>query len=165
MGNAEFREPPFTDRGQRGLWLFHESSHDGGDQPRFWLNCGNDEVVHGVNLGVDLPQALRPPDLPKAATSEIHIQVDHGPVRAQQVTTREVWPDRWITFDLPRGDRPMDGFPGLLAESRSMTVHWFDLPPLRFDLAGGRPVIADFAAKCEAMLREPSIVDGILSLP
>ena len=43
--------------------------------------------------------------------------------------------------------------------SRSMTVRLFDLAPLRFDLSGGRPAIADFAAKCEAMLREPPIVD------
>ena len=149
---------PFTDRGQRGLWLFHETSHDGGNQPRLWLNCGNDEHVHGVNLGIVLPRALRP-DLPMATRSEMRVQLDDGPSRPQAVATREESPDRWTTFDLPPAERPAEGFPRLLAEGRSMTVRWFDLPPLRFDLAGGGPAIADFAAKCEAMLREPRIVD------
>ena len=150
---------PFTDRGQRGLWLFHQSSHDGGHQPQFSLNCGNDEVVHGVNVGVHLPRALRPPDLPMAATSEIRLKVDDGPVRTLEVATGKANPDRWTTFHLPRSDRSTAEIPRLLAVSRSMTVLWFDLPPMHFDLAGGRPVIAEFAATCEAMLREPPMLD------
>ena len=32
-----------------------------------------------------------------------------------------------------------------------MTIRWFQLPPVRFDLAGGRPAIAAFRARCEKM--------------
>ena len=137
----------------------HEKSHDGGNQPRFWVNCGNDEYVYGVNMGADLPRALRPLGLRGAATSEMRVSVDDRPERTVWVATRKESPDRWTTFNLQPGGRTTEELRSLLAKSRLMTVHWFDLPPLSFHLAEGRPVIVDFVAKCKAMLRELSIVE------
>ena len=150
---------PFTDRGQIFLALFHETSHEGGNQVRFGVNCANDEHAHGVNLVVELPRPLRPPALPDAATSQLRLRLNAESVIETSVSSSEGWPDRWTTFDLsPGDDRVTTEFPALLAEAQTMTIHWFDVPALRFDLAAGRPAISDFASKCEAMLRRPSIV-------
>ena len=149
---------PFTDRGQIYLALFHEASHEGGNQVRFGVNCANDEHAHGVNLIAELPRALRPTDLPDAATSQLRLRFDAGPVREVTVRSTEGEPDRWTTFGLASNERPTARFPAHLAEVQTMTMRWFDLPPPRFNLAAGEPVISNFASKCEAMLRRPAIV-------
>ncbi len=54
-------------------------------------------------------------------------------------------------FDLPPDENPVRDLVGVLEEGRAMTIRWFQLPPVRFDLAGGRPAIAAFRARCEEM--------------
>ena len=149
---------PFTDRGQIFLALFHETSHEGGNQVRFGVNCANDEHAHGVNLVADLPRALRPTDLPDASTSQLRLRLNAEPVTEIAVRSSEGWPDRWTTLDLFPDDRVTTEFPTRLADAQTMTIRWFDVPDLHFDLAAGRPAISDFASKCVAMLHRPSIV-------
>lgn len=146
---------PFTDRGQAWLSLFHETSHDGGDQPRFFVHCGNDENGHGVNLGVHLTPLLQRSVVSNGATSTLRVRAD-GDTDREFVVANDV-DERWTTFHLPAGRRPGREFLAQLGRWRTMTVRWSDLPSFRFDLAGGRPSIADFRAKCETMLRLPSI--------
>ena len=148
---------PFTDRGQIFLALFHETSHEGGNQVRFGVNCANDEHAHGVNLVAELPRALRPAGLPDAATSQLRLSLDARHVSDLAVGSTEGNPDRWTTFHLPP-DRLAAQLPTRLAEAQTMTIRWFNVPALRFDLAVGRPEISRFASKCETMLRRPSAV-------
>ena len=146
---------PFTDRGQMSLWLFHETSHDGGDQPRFFIHCGNDEAGHGVNIGVHVTPLLQRSVVGDGATSTLRVRAN-GDAVLEVVVTNDM-NHRWTTFDLPTERRPGKEFLSQLGRWSTMTVQWSDLPSLRFDLAGGRPSIAEFGAKCEAMLRLPSI--------
>ena len=147
---------PFTDRGQISLWLFHETSHDGGDQPRFFAHCGNDEYGHGVNFGVHLtPLLQRSSAVSDGTASTLRVRANGGVVR-EVVVTNDM-DQRWTTFHLSVERRPGTEFLAQLGIWSTMTVQWSDLPSYRFDLAGGRPSIAEFRAKCEAMLRLPSI--------
>ena len=161
----DFRDPdPVTGEPSLSLQLFHETSHDGGNQPRFQLSCGNDARpvgTHSVDLVAHLPRPLRPADMPAASTSELRIQVDDGSVLAIAMASRAANPDRWGTFDLPPDENPVRDLVGVLEEGRAMTIRWFHLPPLRFDLAGGRPAIAAFRARSEKMFDQThSDADG-----
>ena len=149
------RLDPFTDRGQATLSLFHETSHDGGQQPKFFVHCGNDENGHGVNFGVHLPPLLQRSVVSDGATSTLLVRADGDTVR-EIVVTNDM-EQRWTTFHLSAERRPGKEFLAELGRASTMTVHWSDLPSVRFDLAGGRPSITDFGSKCEAMLRLPSI--------
>ena len=100
-------------------------------------------------LPPDLPRPLRPAEMPAASTSDLRIQVDDGSVLAIEMASRAANPDRWSTFDLPPDENPVRDLVGVLEEGRAMTIRWFQLPPVRFDLAGGRPAIAAFRARCE----------------
>ncbi len=151
----ELQLNPFTDRGWDALWLFHETSHDGGYQPRFFVHCQNDERRHGVNFGVYLPRPLQGSVLSDGATSTLLVRVDAG--ADQEIAVAKDADERWTTFHLSAERRPAEEFLDRLGRGSAMTVRWSDLPEFRFDLAGGRPAITDFGAKCEAMLRLPSI--------
>ena len=146
---------PFTDRGQVSLWLFHETSHDGGDQPKFFVHCGNDETGHDVNLGVHLTPLLQRSVASDGATSMLLVRAD-GDAAREIVVTNDA-DQRWTTFQLPAERRPGTAFLARLGRASTMTVDWSGLPRFRFDLDSGWPAIADFGAKCEAMLRLPSI--------
>ena len=50
---------PFTDRGRLRLQLHHRTSHDGGPQPMFFVQCQNDSDSHGLEV-----IALVPPGAP-----------------------------------------------------------------------------------------------------
>ena len=146
---------PFTDRGQTSLWLFHETSHDGGHQPRFFIHCGNDEAVHGVNFGVHLTPVLQRSVAGHGATTTLRVRAD-GKQVGEFVVTNDI-DQRWTTFHLPAERSPRREFLAQLGRWSTMTVLWSDLPSFRFDLAGGRPLIVEFVAKCEGMLRLPSV--------
>ncbi len=167
----DFRDPdPLTGEPSLSLELFHEASHDGGNQPRFQLSCGNDARHVGTD-SVDLvahrarhwgraatrTAPTRPAQTAAAgrdaggSTSDLRIQVDDGSVRAIAMASRAPNPDRWGTFDLPPDENPVRDLVGVLEAGRAMTIRWFHRPPVRFDLAGGRPAIAAFRARCEEM--------------
>ena len=146
---------PFTDRGQTSLWLFHERSHDGGDQPKFFVHCGNDQNGHGVNFGVHLTPLLQRSVVSHGATSRLRVSADGDGVRDLVVSND--MDQRWTTFHLSVERRPGTEYLAQLGRWSTMTVQWPDLPNYRFDLAGGRPLITEFGAKCEAMLQLPSI--------
>ena len=46
---------------------------------------------------------------------------------------------------------------GRLQAGNAIVVDGFDLPPLRFNLAGARPVIAEFKGLCDTMLDQPPL--------
>ena len=95
---------PFTDRGQISLWLFHETSHDGGDQPRFFVHCGNDENVHGRNFGVHLTPLLQQSVVSDGATSTLRVSADGE--SARELVVANDMDQRWTTFDLSVKRRP-----------------------------------------------------------
>ena len=131
--------------------------HEGGNQVRFGVNCANDEHAHGVGLVAELPRALRPAGLPDAATSRLRLRLDAEPFAPIVVRSTEASPDRWTTFHAAPADRVAPALPARLAEAQTLTIRWFDLPALHFDLAGGTPPVSDFAQKCRTMLARPPI--------
>ena len=148
---------PVTDRGQLALNLFHEASHDGGDQPRFFVHCANHEDGHGVNLGMNLPRALHRATVAHGAAPTLLIHTDADPAGQFQLTNDMA--ERWTTFHLPPHRRPPQEFLQRLARAHTMTLRFPDLPVFRVDLAGARPEITTFSARCDALLRLPSVAN------
>ena len=79
-------------------------------------------------------------------TGTIHLGFHSG--ASQQLRLLE-WNQYFVRLDLPDG---ATAFVDRLVTARSMTLDSSDFPTLRFDLARGRPEIADFRAKCRTLL-------------
>ena len=146
---------PFTDRGRVRLQLRHETSHDGGQQPMLFVQCRNDNDRRGVDVILLVPPKLHDGDVPPGTQRGITMRFDSATAQrvALKATGRsmadDVW---WDTSELPPDEQPSQGLLSQLRSSGTLVVEGFSLPPLRFNLAGGRTAIAEFAAACNPML-------------
>ena len=155
MGEMDQEIDPFTDRGHIRLQLHHETSHDGGAQAMLFVQCGNDNDHDGVDVMVLVPPEFHDEDVPSGTESDVTLRFDsdHAQRVKLKATARgmddDVW---WDTSELPGEEQPSRDLLKQLRTASTMVVQGFGLPPLRFDLAGGRPAIAEFAGLCDAML-------------
>ena len=140
---------PFTDEGRVSMVLHHRLSHDGSSQPRVSVACRGDEKERAVVLwvsGLDEDQRTGGRD---DGDEMVRLRVDSDAVR--ELALKEVTSGRFYAFALPLKENRVPLIDRLVA-AQSMALDCCGIPLLRFDLAMGRPVIADFRAKCRTVL-------------
>ena len=140
---------PFTDEGMVSMVLHHRLSHDGSSQPGVRVACWGDEKERAVVLwvsGLDEDQRTGGRD---DGDEMVRLRVDSDAVR--ELALKEVTSGRSYAFALPLEENRVPLI-DRLAAAQSMALDCCGIPSLRFDLAMGRPVIADFAAKCRKVL-------------
>ena len=149
---------PFTDRGRLRLRLHHRTSHDGGPQPKFFVQCQNDSESHGLEVIAAVPPGLHATHIESGAESTAQVRFDSGATqRIKLMATGTgvggvIW---WDTGELPPKERPSRTPLEQLRAGDAMVVQAFGLPHLSFDLSGGHPAIAEFKDMCDDMLDLP----------
>ena len=140
---------PFTDEGSVSIVLHHRLSHDGNSQPRVGVACRGDKNERAVVLWVSGLEEHRRTGGRDDGDDVVRLRVDSDAVR--ELTLKEVTSEGFYTFALPLEENRVPLI-DRLATAQSMTLDCCGIPSLRFDLAMGRPVIADFGAKCRTVL-------------
>ena len=119
------------------LRLFHQTIHDGGVDAQIHVVCRNEGDDHGVDVlfvSDPLPRGPARLGFDSDTLSEIRLQE---------------WNPSRVRLDL---SNDAAAFVDKLATAGNMTLHSPEFPTLQFDLARGRPEIADFRAKCRTLL-------------
>ena len=104
-----------------------------------------------------MPPTSRPARRPLSAFRLMHVP----PQQLTVLTNGRNSSDHilWRTRELPREEQPSSALLDQLRSGSAMVVQAFGLPPLRFDLASGRPDIAEFKDVCDRMLDLPPLGD------
>ena len=138
---------PFTDEGLLQMEFSHQTSHDDGPQPWVSVTCRNDEEDHGVEVHFGASSRFQA-SVREDSKGTIRLRVDSDEVRELELL--ETKSDH--SFRIGLSPEEAKAFVDRLATARTMTMALWDIPTLRFDVANGRPVIADFGAKCRTVL-------------
>ena len=161
---ARFDQSPFRwafadeahSTGNFFLRLYHEGNEpsvpeDVFRSPYVMVRCHHDRSRHGVDLVALVPPELHVASVRAGETNAISIQVDAGPVRRVALTadsSEDAHPASWSTLELPREEGPPMALLEWLRTGSAMTLEGIGAEPLRFNLAGGRQVISEFADAC-----------------
>ena len=163
------------------LRVYHDANDPGNPEdvyrtPYVMVQCRNDQSRHGVDVVALVPEKFHPRAVRVGDTQFISLQVDAGPVRQIALTAEDSEPDGvvWTTTRLPPEERPSMALLEVLRTGNVMNLHGFGARSLRFDLAGGRQPIAEFADLCTNLpkferhadvpgqaLRAPDGADGV----
>lgn len=127
------------------MGLFHQTDHDDGLPPKLSLLCAHHHKEHGVRVRFVPADGGSRSLAAEDSNSAISLRIDA--VEVQQLD----WSDpKGLLASLPAEDAtPLID---RLATARELTLEHTEALTLRFDLAKGRPAIADFRNKCRTIL-------------
>lgn len=140
------------------LRLYHDGNEpsvpeDVFRSPYIMVQCQHDRSRHGVDVVALVPSEFQAASVLVGETNGISIQVDAGPVRQIALTANDSdgWGTAWSSIELPPEERPPMALLEWLRTGSTMTLQGLVAQPLRFNLAGGRQAIAEFADACVTM--------------